>query len=61
MKLDSEYTCRELPQSLLDAHRRHDGVLHRPDQTIPDQTIPDQTRPYQTIPYHTIPDQTRPD
>ncbi len=32
-KHDSEHTCRALPQSLLNAPRGHDGVLHRPDQT----------------------------
>ncbi len=33
MKRDSEYTWRELPQSLLHVSRGHDGVLHRPDQS----------------------------
>jgi hypothetical protein len=33
MKQDSENTSRALPQSLLHAPTRHDGVLHRPDQT----------------------------
>ncbi len=35
-KYDSEHTCRALPQSLLHVHepRGHDGVLHRPDQTL---------------------------